>query len=225
MAQIYSRLTHRSFDTLVDHLKSHIHTHIANVSNFIAILQASAQNAKTLIQGLIQRYHQQNGTLNVVDIYGMLLGGTLLTEKQTIARRGGQKINKSDKKQQRERSKEEKEEEKEYSEKIEQNTEDRTVVGHEGLVRDEDESFVRPVLPSKAELKLSRQRKYFEDGSWPMPIYCVVHHEIKDLYRWFEFTPYEMGCEELNGKQVNRHLLIYMSCCCHDNRGLVIELV
>ncbi|KAI9488138.1 acyl transferase/acyl hydrolase/lysophospholipase [Zychaea mexicana] len=133
MAQLYSRLTNGSFDTLVDHLKSHIHTHIANVSNFIAILQASAQNAKTLMQGLIQRYHQQNGTLNVVDVFGMLLGGTLLTEMQTVV-----------------------------------------------------------------QLKLSRQRRFFEDGSWPMPIYCVVHHEVQDLYRWFEFTPFEMGCEELN---------------------------
>ncbi|KAI9271702.1 acyl transferase/acyl hydrolase/lysophospholipase [Phascolomyces articulosus] len=191
MAQLYSRLTHRSFDTLMDHLKSHIHTHIANVSNFMAILQASSQNAKTLIQGLIQRYYQQNGTLNVVDIYGMLLGGTLLTEIQTVAQprsRGNPSSAKSHKKQEGT--------EEEYSEKIDRNTEDRTV-GDEGLVREEDNTVIRAVLPSKSELKLTRQRHYFEDGSWPMPIYCVVHHEVKDLYRWFEFTPYEMGCEEL----------------------------
>ncbi|KAL1915006.1 uncharacterized protein VTP21DRAFT_7711 [Calcarisporiella thermophila] len=72
--------------------------------------------------------------------------------------------------------------------------------------------------------KLSNQRKLFEDGSHPLPIYTAVRHERPWKYwvdphapfgvgqpanrkeemeaedawfQWFEFTPYEIGCDEL----------------------------
>ncbi|KAG0177885.1 hypothetical protein DFQ28_005226 [Apophysomyces sp. BC1034] len=72
---------------------------------------------------------------------------------------------------------------------------------------DKAQGVSKPRLPDTAELKLSNQRCYIENGSQPMPIYCVVQHEIgkpdrtenkeRDIYRWFEFTPYEMGSEEV----------------------------
>ena len=67
-------------------------------------------------------------------------------------------------------------------------------------------------------LKLSNQRRYLEEGQHPMPIYTAVRHEVpsketvdkdkqeedvKDRarkeawFQWFEFTPYELWCEEL----------------------------
>lgn len=66
-------------------------------------------------------------------------------------------------------------------------------------------------------LKLSHQRRYVESGKHPLPIYTAVRHEIpseetikedhqsKDVierskkeawFEWFEFTPYELWCEE-----------------------------
>ncbi|KAL1599899.1 hypothetical protein SLS60_007704 [Paraconiothyrium brasiliense] len=67
------------------------------------------------------------------------------------------------------------------------------------------------------DFKLSYQRRYTDDGSQPLPIYTAVRHEIplaeqqdtKDpiaaeakarreaWFQWFEFTPYEFWCEEL----------------------------
>lgn len=71
---------------------------------------------------------------------------------------------------------------------------------------------------SGQDFKISNQRRYTDDGSNPMPIYTAVRHEIplieqsdtKDpiaaeakarreaWFQWFEFTPYEMWCEELS---------------------------
>ena len=68
-----------------------------------------------------------------------------------------------------------------------------------------------------ANLKLSHQRKYIDTGDHPMPIYAAVRHEIpskaatekdgeshdiaeqaqnENWFQWFEFTPYELWCEE-----------------------------
>ena len=74
------------------------------------------------------------------------------------------------------------------------------------------------------DLKLSNQRAYIDSGLNPMPIYTAVRHELpldEDLsdatdkspsipdkmkeqaaaeswFQWFEFTPYEFFCEELD---------------------------
>ena len=74
------------------------------------------------------------------------------------------------------------------------------------------------------DLKLSNQRSYIDNGLNPMPIYTAVRHELpldEDLsdskdklppipdkvkeqaaaeswFQWFEFTPYEFFCEELD---------------------------
>lgn len=73
------------------------------------------------------------------------------------------------------------------------------------------------------DLKLSNQRSYLADGQNPLPIYTAVRHEIpveevktKDedakgkpfdavkekakqeaWFQWFEFSPYELWCEEI----------------------------
>ncbi|KAI8878564.1 FabD/lysophospholipase-like protein [Backusella circina FSU 941] len=218
MSQFYSPLANASVDTLKEHLQSRIHTHIANLSNFLTILNASRHNAKVLLHGIIQRYYQQDGTVNLVDIFGMLLGGTLLSRKITVspATQEDPTVN-------------------EYSESIEDVPE--YVQNATGTITEDDGAEVKPQLLRKSQIKLSRQREYFEDGSLPMPIYCAVRHEISgpvdvmegtkgedqadepsvkkedseiedtkmdekdsmsDLYQWFEFTPYEMGCEEIN---------------------------
>ncbi|KAI2789187.1 hypothetical protein POX_e07216 [Penicillium oxalicum] len=72
------------------------------------------------------------------------------------------------------------------------------------------------------DLKISNQRANLLDGAHPMPIYTAVRHEIpieienlsdeqqkaaedmimesnhESWFQWFEFTPYEFFCEELN---------------------------
>ena len=66
-------------------------------------------------------------------------------------------------------------------------------------------------------MKLSNQRKYVDDGAHPLPLYTAVRHEIPQemaldkervpddiveeskneaWFQWFEFSPYELWCEE-----------------------------
>ncbi|KAL9552456.1 hypothetical protein MBANPS3_003755 [Mucor bainieri] len=273
MSQFYSPLTDASVDTLKDHLSSRIHTHIANLSNFLTVLNASRHNAKILLHGIVQRYYQQNGSISLVDIFGMLLGGTLLARKVTVApadKEKSERLMENDAHS--------------YTESIEdpsdlglKNKEDHT---QPGTVHEDDGAEVKPRLLKKNEIKLSMQKDYFQDGSLPMPIYCAVRHEVElasvtkaatvsskqgvepcqkvddeeedetfehvqaedakseaeeeeeeeskedndnkteenededekedqqkeeaveeemnDLYQWFEFTPYDMGSEEIN---------------------------
>ncbi|KAI7898671.1 acyl transferase/acyl hydrolase/lysophospholipase [Cokeromyces recurvatus] len=241
MSQLYSPLTNASFDTLKDHLSSRIHTHIANLSNFLNLLNASRHNAKIILHGIIQRYYQQNKSISLVDIFGMLLGGTLLAKKITISENEPEHDSSSS------HSK--------YSESIEYpsiRTNNQTTASNnnkQGTIQEDSGLEVKPRLLHNKEIKLSKQREYFEDGSLPMPIYCVVRHEVEtpnvtkaatvssmennrepceqlkigeldkyhdktnnenkgskvsdkeeinSLYQWFEFTPYEMGSEEIN---------------------------
>ncbi|RKF55779.1 Cytosolic phospholipase A2 zeta [Erysiphe neolycopersici] len=77
---------------------------------------------------------------------------------------------------------------------------------------------------NEIDLKISNQRKYIEQGQYPMPIYTLVRHHIpiskdskesgiidgipseKDKtmakketrFQWFEISPFEMFCEELS---------------------------
>lgn len=154
MAQYYSPLANGSTKRLAEHLQTHVQTHLANVSSFISLLKTSHENAKLMMRGVLERYKQQNGALNLVDIFGMFLGGALLT----------------------------------------------TVVDSDHT-RPENHRLLR-----HQRMGLTKEREVFQDGSHPMPIYCCVHHDLtaddKDqdnTYQWFEFTPYEMGSEELNG--------------------------
>ena len=73
------------------------------------------------------------------------------------------------------------------------------------------------------DLKISNQRAYLSKGEHPLPIYTAVRHEIpvslpkeeigksdvlpeslkekakrEAWFQWFEFTPYELWCEELD---------------------------
>ena len=70
------------------------------------------------------------------------------------------------------------------------------------------------------DLKISNQRRYVDEGGYPLPIYTAVRHEIpvaekvdgaihlpeseaekaaraEAWFQWFEWTPYEFFCEEL----------------------------
>lgn len=80
---------------------------------------------------------------------------------------------------------------------------------------------------SDEDLKLSNQRRFIENGEQPLPIYTAVRHEIpfvggenekgeiiteetKELaskageswFQWFEATPYELFCEDLEGMYI-----------------------
>ncbi|KAI8331514.1 acyl transferase/acyl hydrolase/lysophospholipase [Chlamydoabsidia padenii] len=189
MSLYYSVLTNCDPDTMVQHLKSHVGTHIASVSHVLSMAADSTQNAKLLLQGIGQRYLQQS-TVNLVDLFGTLIGATLYT--RTV---------------------------------LESKTND----GDEGDEKEE-------LLLDKKDMKLSSQRRFFEDGSQPLPIYCVVRQDLNDnmeakpeasqnqdkdkecvpgesvghhnentddeddthTYQWFEFTAYEFGSEELD---------------------------
>lgn len=202
MALYYNQLTNADPARMEQHFESHLSTHWANMSNFINILTASPEKSKLLLQGAIQRYNQQNGDLSLVDIFGMLMGGTLLTKKPPAMK-----------------------EPQDQQEMEQRMREDDTM---------ED-------MDTKRAMHLTGQAEFLKDGSEPLPIYCVVRHDIaygktfeerikelkkmtfktsqekkeldtletkadkfedeqpSDAYQWFEFTPYDMGCEEIEG--------------------------
>ncbi|SAL97604.1 hypothetical protein [Absidia glauca] len=185
MSLYYSVLAKCDPDTMVHHLKSHVGTHIASVSHVLSLAADSTQNAKLLLQGIGQRYLQQS-TVNLVDLFGTLIGATLYT-RTALPRQD--KTNQGD--------------------------------------NDDDKE---ELLLDKKDMKLSSQRRFFEDGSQPMPIYCVVRQDLgadepqepdkerspgqeaegvskkedtedddqAHIYQWFEFTAYEFGSEELD---------------------------
>ncbi|KAL0096298.1 acyl transferase/acyl hydrolase/lysophospholipase [Phycomyces blakesleeanus] len=187
MALYYSPLSGGSLEKLSGHLQTHMHTHLANVSSFLTVLSASKNNAKLLMQGVLERYYQQNNTLNVVDVFGMLIGATLLTKKKIDNTMASESSECQDHSIDTEGSSKKKED----------------IL--RGIVTEEDGTQRKPILLSKNAMKLSCQDDVFGDGSQPMPIYCAVRHdnahtaeEEKDIYQWYEFTPFEMGCEEID---------------------------
>ena len=100
------------------------------------------------------------------------------------------------------------------------------------------------------DLKLSNQRAYLAQGANPMPIYAAVRHEIpfeehrteqekaqgkvsdaakekakqEAWFQWFEFTPYELWCEEFDAGiptwSIGRHFLNGVSVLRDNNLGL-----
>lgn len=199
MALYYNQLTKAQPEQLKTHLLSHVNTHWANVSNFINLVTSSPENSKLLLQGAIQRFTQQKGDISLVDIFGILIGGTLLSKKRIML-------------------------------PSEKSGEDTTNTNEENTNVGEFH---------QNNMYLTGQQEFLKDGSEPMPIYCVVRHDItqgksfedrikelknkldsgqvnkeaeiaklekkkeeietqqKDAYQWFEFTPYDMGCEEI----------------------------
>lgn len=103
------------------------------------------------------------------------------------------------------------------------------------------------------DLKLSNQRLYISSGANPLPIYAAVRHEIpleehktedrkakgvltdaaiekakqEAWFQWFEFTPYELFCEEFEAGipawSIGRHYHGGISANC-DNRPPLPEL-
>lgn len=140
--------------------------HIAYPPKALELLEMEPTN-KYLLRGLIEKVKIGSSSLNLVDIYGVLLGARLLVPK--------------------------------------------------------DERSVNP-----DDLKLSHQRVYLDEGKQPMPIYTAVRHEIPGVgaenevnttiddnekqaaikkdehegeawFQWFEISPYEVYCEDLEG--------------------------
>jgi phospholipase A2 len=137
MALYYNQLSKANPQQLETHLKSHVNTHWANMSNFTNLLTSSPENSKLLMQGAIQRFYQQKGDISLVDIFGVLMGQTLLSKKRDILP--------SEK------------EGKDVASTIEESN-----VGE----------F------KKHDMYLTEQSQFLKDGSEPMPIYCVVRHDI-----------------------------------------------
>ena len=99
------------------------------------------------------------------------------------------------------------------------------------------------------DLKLSNQRLYISNGANPLPIYAAVRHEIplvehkaedkkaknaaiekakqEAWFQWFEFTPYELFCEEFEAGipawSIGRHFHSGISAN-RDNRPPLPEL-
>ncbi|KAJ5974483.1 hypothetical protein N7481_011693 [Penicillium waksmanii] len=156
----HSSITDRSFNKLVDHLKSRLGVHIAFPPTALDLLTTAPTN-KFLLSGIVEKLKGDPGAdFGLVDIYGLLLAARLLVPRGEL--------------------------------------------GVSGL-----------------DFKISNQKENLLNGEHPLPIYTAVRHEIpgivaaadglkprpEDLMReaekeswfqWFEFTPYEFFCEELN---------------------------
>ena len=154
----FSSIAGQKFDTLLEHLKKRLGTHIA-YPPVVLDLVTSAPTNKYLLSGGLEKYQgQEDANFGLVDIYGLLLGARLLVPRGELA------------------------------------------------VNDKD-------------FKLSHQAEYLKDGAYPLPLYSAVRHEVPDenkqidggkqahdaaddirsksYFQWFEFTPFELFCEEL----------------------------
>ncbi|KAJ2964089.1 hypothetical protein NQZ79_g933 [Umbelopsis isabellina] len=251
LIQNLSSLSNGSSEKLYTHMCDSVHTHIVNIGNFLGLINSSKYNAKAIMEGIVQRYDQQNGSVNLVDIFGMLLGAILLTNKDPAVVEQRKKKDIEDNKAAETKAAEAKAAKDGDSQK--------TTVEELSTAKEEhsketnaDDSKIAVMLPAE-EQKISQQQKYLKDGAFPMPIYCVVRHAIKeghtvtdeandakaeeketpknkedettrtkdtteetdktekqedlssqstsdetDMYQWFEFTPYEVGSEELS---------------------------
>ncbi|KAI9480822.1 MAG: acyl transferase/acyl hydrolase/lysophospholipase [Benjaminiella poitrasii] len=195
MALYYNPLTETSLHRMVDHLRSHVQTHWANMSNFIALLTASPQNSKLLLQGAIQRYHQQKGNLSFADIFGVLMGGSLLTHWPT-------KPDTKDETNEQDSMKEMDSGEilhlSSQSSYLKEGAEPMPiycVVRHDISY---GKTFEERIQELKEKLGNSNDdgRHEEEEGHLEEKKNDIEQQQT-DTYQWFEFTPYEVGCEEV----------------------------
>ncbi|CAO3643620.1 unnamed protein product [Cunninghamella blakesleeana] len=215
MSIYYSSLVKCDPEAMIKYLKPHVNTHFANVSRVLSLAASSPQNTKLILQGIGQRY-LQNSTVNLVDLFGTLIGSTLFTlskeiddddddddeddQKDMKTAEGDKKIN-----------------------NINEDTAEKEKEKIVDKIKRKGKKVIELLL-DKNEMKLSAQKTYFTDGSQPMPIYCVVREEIPveeqekiieksvgvddneddedqeepHMYQWFEFTSFEMGSEDIN---------------------------
>ncbi|GAA5812698.1 hypothetical protein MFLAVUS_006156 [Mucor flavus] len=196
MALYYNQLTQSSPQKLKQHIKSHVNTHWANVSNFINLLTSSPENSKLLMQGAIQRFYQQNGDISLVDIFGVLMGQTLLTKKRESlpSEKAGQDVTSK----------------REGSEVGEFEPRDMYLTGQAHYIKDGLEpmpiySVVRHdiTLGKTFEHRIEEIKRKLDAASKPTEVANLetkkkdIENQQKDAYQWFEFTPYDVGCEEM----------------------------
>lgn len=188
------------------------------------------------MEGIVQRYNQQNGSVSLVDIFGMLLGAVLLTKKDTKT------IKKADDDEKSQASKEDSNvsttsveidimlsgKEQKIS-KQQRYIKDgsrpmpiycvvRHAIREDHRVADNEQSgklLKENADDEKAEDKKDKERKpdinedKIDDEKSTSD---VAGQESKDpsekhisqerdIYQWFELTPFEVGSEELSGKQ------------------------
>lgn len=217
MSLYYSSLVKCDPESMIEYLKPHVSTHFANVSRVLSLAASSPQNTKLLLQGLGQRY-LQHSTVNLVDLFGTLIGSTLFTLSKELT-------DDDDEEEDQENIKTD------NDDKINNEKEDTTEKEKEktsSKIKKKEKKMIELLL-DKNEMKLSGQKKYFVDGSQPMPIYCVVREDISvqeqtdivennedndikenkndeaqeepHMYQWFEFTSFEMGSEDINGNK------------------------
>jgi cytosolic phospholipase A2 len=231
LAQYLSPLTKASSEDLLSHLRTHAQSHVVNIGRFLGLINSSEQNAKAVMEGVVQRYNQQGGTVSLVDIFGMLLGAVLLTKKeQTIVDNQEERTESG--------TKEDHEDNKKTPVDIDVMLPgtDQKISKQRQYVRDglrpmpiycvvrhairENQSITDNVEPGKEpneEADESKHNKVADSKVKEMPTAAVEGSksgpteeepsptekevsEEQDVYQWFEFTPFEVGSEELSGK-------------------------
>ncbi|EPS36545.1 hypothetical protein H072_9817 [Dactylellina haptotyla CBS 200.50] len=80
---LYYSIGHRSFTSVVDHLKSRIHTHIAYPPAVMDLISSAPTN-KYLLRGLVEKHGFGYASFGLVDVYGLLLAARLLVPKNEM---------------------------------------------------------------------------------------------------------------------------------------------
>jgi phospholipase A2 len=231
LAQYLSPLAKASSEDLLSHLRTHAQSHVVNIGRFLGLINSSEKNAKAVLEGVVQRYNQQGGTVSLVDIFGMLLGAVLLTKKE-------QKVIDSQSDSTESETKKEHEESKKAAVDVDVMLpgNDQKISKQRQYVKDglrpmpiycvvrhairENQSItdeVKPENESNEKPDESEHNKVADSKVEDLP--TAVHEgnvsspadeepsptekevsEEQDVYQWFEFTPFEVGSEELSGK-------------------------
>jgi phospholipase A2 len=239
LSQYLSSLTHGSLEELFAHLRTHAQTHVANIGHFVGMINSSPENAKASMQGAVQRYYQQNGSVSLVDIFGMLLGTVLLTKKETKTVEAKETDKSEDTKEvtptivevdtmlpgtEQKISKQQK-----YVKDgsrpmpiyclVRQGIhEDQVIVDNEESGKQLKEKAEEREKEVKADEEKSDAGGDSADDGRPTSNVTdaesenLVEKDIsqeRDMYQWFELTPFEVGSEELSGKNLFRSMYIH----------------
>ncbi|KAI8578404.1 hypothetical protein K450DRAFT_247745 [Umbelopsis ramanniana AG] len=196
LAQYLSPLTKASSEDLLSHLRTHAQSHVVNIGRFLGLINSSEQNAKAVMEGVVQRYNQQGesgkktgheeNNKTPVDVDVMLPGTDQKISKQRQyvkdglrpmpiycvvrhAIRENQSITDSV---ESENESNEKPEEGKHNKVADSKVEELPTVADEG---NDSSSTEEELGPTEKEVS-----------------------EEQDVYQWFEFTPFEVGSEELS---------------------------
>lgn len=187
-ALYYSNIGKQNHGKILDHLKGRIGTHIAFPPNALDLLTTAPTN-KYLLSGFVEKFQgDPKADLGIVDIYGLLLAARLLVPRHDL------QVDNNDLKLSNQRA---------YLAKGRYPLPIYTAVRHEIPV----EVVASGDNPANSAAEAEALKESVSQAGVEAPKEALTQAELEatkerakqeSWFQWFEFTPYEFFCEELD---------------------------